>query len=358
LIDEFKVGNKDQIDSVKISREVHAKLKLLCKRDNYHWAIAVLKDYLLIAGAIYLTLGVSLWFYPISVFIIGSTQRALSNILHEATHKILAKNDKLNIFVGTVLSGYPIMHLFKSYSHSHIKNHHAYLGDEVKDPDYNFHISCGLYDTQQTEKEFFIKNILLTLSGYRTIRYVGYVLKDRVKAQPSTKNTISEKVPFTIFWFAVIGVIAYTGVMLEFLMFWIIPLFTAAVTIGWIIELAEHYPLPESEVDALLLTRNRKGLFLENFFFGRHYDNYHLIHHLHPAVPHWNMVRAHKILLEDANYARWDRLWGGIFTRESKNPNGETVLSYAAKYRSYKLSKEIYDCSFGKHMFNRMGQLA
>lgn len=59
-----------------ISRETFGMLKHLCKKDNYHWAIALGKDYAIIAFAIYLSLGISYWFYPVSLFLIGTTQRA------------------------------------------------------------------------------------------------------------------------------------------------------------------------------------------------------------------------------------------------------------------------------------------
>lgn len=44
--------------------------------------------------------------------------------------------------------------------------------------------------------------------------------------------------------FAVAG---YFGVIGQLLLFWLVPLFTMAVAVGWIIELAEHYPLPAAE---------------------------------------------------------------------------------------------------------------
>ncbi|PHM48649.1 fatty acid desaturase family protein [Xenorhabdus miraniensis] len=337
----------------KISRDVIRGLKPLCKQDNYHWLLAILKDYSLIAISIYLTLGVSYWFYPISLFVIGSTQRAFTNILHEASHNVLAKNKVLNYIAGTYLSGYLVFHFYNSYSYSHIKYHHVYLGDKDKDPDYNFHIKSGLYNSNEDSKDFFIKNILLALTGYRSFKYIQYVIKDRIKIQNNeNEEGKKELIPFLLYWIAILSVCVYFDVILYFLAFWLVPLFTFAVAIGWIVELSEHYPLPESENEALLLTRNRKGAWWENFFFGRHNDNYHLVHHLHPGIPHWNMKKAHIHLMSDTNYARWDRLWGGIFTR--KNKNEETLLSYAKKYREYKRLNEKNDVShsFAKYMLS------
>ncbi|NVZ51827.1 fatty acid desaturase family protein [Pseudomonas sp. B6002] len=336
-----------------ISRETFGMLKHLCKKDNYHWAVALGKDYAIIAFAIYLSLGISYWFYPVSLFLIGTTQRALANVLHESAHKMLAKNRFINWFSGTFLSGYLIFHLHQSYSISHIKNHHVHLGHPEKDPDYNFHLKCGLYDVKQSEREFFLKNVLLALSGYRTVQYIRYIIKDRVKAQGSDKKIRNERLMLWTYWAAIFAVAASFGVVTELLLFWLVPLFTTAVAVGWIIELAEHYPLPAAETEKLLLTRNRKGNALENFFFGRHDDNYHLVHHLHPAIPHWNMRKAHELLMSHPEYARWDNLWAGIFTRDRHSPNKETMLSYAAKFRAHKIANHADDSSFARRMLNQ-----
>ena len=334
-----------------ISRETFGMLKHLCKKDNYHWAIALGKDYAIIVFAIYLSLGVSYWFYPLSLFLIGTTQRALTNVLHESTHKVLAKNRAINDFAGTFLSGYLVFHLYQSYSTSHIKNHHVHLGHPEKDPDYNFHLKCGLYDLQQSEHEFFLKNVVMALSGYRTLQYIKYVVKDRVQGQdPRIRN---ERRVMWAYWAVILAVAVWFGVVAELVLFWLVPLFTTAVAVGWIIELAEHYPLPAAETDKLLLTRNRKGSALENFFFGRHDDNYHLVHHLHPSIPHWNMRKAHKLLMSHPEYARWDNMWAGIFTRDRHSRHKETLLSYAAKFRAHKIVNQGDDSSFARRMLNQ-----
>jgi len=43
---------------------------------------------------------------------------------------------------------------------------------------------------------------------------------------------------------------------------------------------------------------------VEAFFFGIHWEGYHLVHHLWPRMPAWNMPLAHKIMLEDQEYKK------------------------------------------------------
>ncbi|MGW5049837.1 fatty acid desaturase [Actinokineospora sp. NPDC004072] len=339
---ESQRGVPADLDFAKLSPHIRRELRKLCKLDNYHAVLALLFDYAVIAFAVYLCVGVSYWFYPVSLVLIGSTQRALVNILHEASHKVLTRNGVLNVVLGTVFSGHLVFHMYNPYRSSHIGFHHRYLGDPEKDPDYGFHVEIGIYDPTLSNRAFFLRNILFAVLGMRTLEYVRYVVEDRLLFR---KDQIAVSMPISLraerwlmgaVWVVLIAVFAVTGVLLEFALFWLVPLFTTAVAIGWLSELAEHYPLPESEDKQILMTRNRHGWAVERFLLGRHNDNYHLVHHLNTGVPFWNMKKAHNVLLGDPAYARWDGLWAGILTRSPGRGDKETLVSYAAKYRDWR----------------------
>jgi fatty acid desaturase len=291
-----------------------------------------------IAGSIYLTLAVSYWFYPIALVLIGSGQRTFANILHEAAHFHFAKNRLLNFIGGTVLTSYLIFHMFTPYRNSHVGFHHRHFGDPENDPDYNFHILLGLYEAKESHAQFIWKNLILALIGYRSWEYIKYIYHDRILFSEDKVvirmpiSITTDRLLFAATWIMVLSLVAWFNVWLEFLLFWIVPCFTTYIAIGWCAELAEHYPLPESEDRRLLMTRNRKGWAIENFLFGRHNDRYHLVHHIFPTIPFCNLKRAHDVLLQDDAYRQWDAMWGGIFTR--RHPDEETLISYVKKYKA------------------------
>lgn len=289
-------------------------------------------------GSIYLTVAVSFWFYPVALIIIGSVQRTFANILHESAHFHFAKNKVLNFVGGTFLTSYLVFHMFVPYRNSHVGFHHRHFGDPEDDPDYNFHILLGLYEAKESHTKFIIKNLVLALIGYRSWEYVKYIYHDRILfAQDKVVirmpiSITADRLMFLGTWIAVVAVVTWLGIWFEFFLFWIVPCFTTYIAIGWCAELAEHYPLPESEDKRLLMTRNRHGLAIENFLFGRHYDRYHLVHHIFPTIPFYNLKRAHEVLLRDPAYRQWDAMWGGIFTRN--HPDQETLISYVKKYKA------------------------
>lgn len=333
---------REQLTFDRLAPGVRKDLRALCRLDNHHGPLAILFEYALIAGSVLLCVAGSYWFYPVALVVIGSSQRFLAHFLHESAHKVLARNPTLNLVAGTVLSGYLVWHLLGPYRSSHVGNHHRNLGDADDDPDYAFHIDCGLYDAERSDRYFFHKNLVMSALGLRTVSYLRYVARERLFFDAS-QVTVSVPIPLRVErlvllaqWSLVVGICAWGGWLPELLLFWFVPLLTANAAIGWLAELSEHYPMPESEKQQLLLTRNRHGRFLERFLISRHNDRYHLVHHLNTGIPHWNLGRAHRVMLRDPGYAAWDGLWAGAFTRPRSRRDKETVISYAAKYRRWR----------------------
>jgi fatty acid desaturase len=326
----------------RLSPKVRHALKELCALDNHHGLLAVLFEYALVAVAIGLSVGISYWLLPVSVLLIGTTQRFLAHLLHESSHKTFARNKVLNVLGGAVLSGYLVFHLQGPYRTTHVGLHHRNLGDPDLDPDYRFHMECGLYDPSRSSRAFVLREVVLSVLGLRTLSYLGYLFRDRFWSDPAVQQ-VSTPVPLRVErlilvaqWALIAGICAWFGVLPELLLFWFLPLCTSNVAIGWLSELAEHYPMPEGESQRVLLTRNRHGRLWERFLLSRHNDRFHLVHHLNTGVPFWNLRRAHKVLLTDPGYAKWDGLWAGVFTRPAARAGKETVLSYAAKYRLWR----------------------
>jgi fatty acid desaturase len=129
----------------------------------------LLIDYLLIVFSIYVS-QLNLWLYPLTLMVIGSRQRALATILHEAAHKTLARNRKLNKILGTYFSGYLIFQTWSSYSRSHVVNHHTRLGSPEFDPDLKHYIESGVFD-RKSKKKFLLDHFFAPLICARVFFY-------------------------------------------------------------------------------------------------------------------------------------------------------------------------------------------
>ncbi|WP_314342182.1 hypothetical protein [Simonsiella muelleri] len=99
----------------KFDKEILQEIKTLYVYDDWHGIVAIIYDHLMIIFAILLS-EFSYWFLPLTVLLIGSRQRALATVLHEASHSALTKNQKLGKILGTYFSGYLIFQSWDSYS--------------------------------------------------------------------------------------------------------------------------------------------------------------------------------------------------------------------------------------------------
>ncbi|MBP2000762.1 fatty acid desaturase [Paenibacillus shirakamiensis] len=296
------------------SNEIKQQLKPLSKSNNYRAFVGIMYDYFIIFVAIVLS-QYNLYFYIISLVVIGSRQRALATILHDASHLCLAKNRKLNYVLGTLFSGYLIGQEFNLYKDSHVKGHHTHLGDPQKDPDYQFHIEAGLYKLK-SERHFLNKYVLRPLFLLNIFSYAYYVFRYRMM---QFRTYPRQYMHMLLLWIGIIGILAYMGCIKELFMYWIVPYFTTFMVIGWFIELAEHYPLVLDTKKSIKMTRNRFSHWLEAFFLSIHAENYHLTHHLQSSIPYWNIAKAHQIMLKDNTYAELNSLMGGVFISSNSN---------------------------------------
>jgi fatty acid desaturase len=304
------------------------KLRELNRLDNWHGPLALSYDYAVIAAVVTLTVGVSWWFYPVALLVIGSRMRALATVLHESAHGVLASSKRLNTALGSVLSGYLIFQLYFPYRKSHVNTHHPMLGDPTRDPDLRYFIDNGVYDSSLTVRQRFMRFVLIPVVGGRTVSTLRYLLGNRLfyrgggeGRQPVTSKERADQFAFTATWVVILAVVAGTGQWLALLLFWVVPYLTTFAIITWFIELAEHTPLVRDSDENIYMTRNRKSRGVEWFLTSMHGENYHLDHHLDPRTPFWNMRRANRIrAAHDPVYKGWDDQAGGLFHR---GPQGQ-----------------------------------
>ena len=314
-----------QIERTRFAEDINHELLQLRKLDNHHAIIALATDYLIIAGAVYLFMAWS-WSAPLAILIIGSRQRALQTLLHESAHGTLARNRPLNYLIGTVFSGFLVFQTYRSYVASHVRNHHGSLGDPVVDPDTAQYVRAGLADSNFTRQDL-IREIFRTLSFQNVPHYLKYLFRERLTPKNWGSLDTAYRLEFTAFlmtWGFIIGSAVYLGYFKELALLWILPFLTVNQVLGWLIEIAEHYPMVLDARRDLDMTRNRRSGPIERFLTGAHGEQFHLTHHLRPLVPFWNIEAAHRTMLRDSRYAEIDRYASGIFL--SKDKNVPTIL--------------------------------
>ncbi|XAO96109.1 fatty acid desaturase family protein [Bacillus subtilis subsp. subtilis] len=271
----------------------------------------MLFDWSLIIGGICLSkiFANNIIVYLISIFIIGSRQRAFDNLTHEASHGNLFKNKTLNNILSSLLSTFPIFTSLTAYRNSHL-DHHRYLSDREKDPDTKRYKLFGLDKPPKNKIIFILLHVIRPLTLLHVPRYIYGTISSFLYS----KNTpISEQVFRIGYWILIITLSINFGVWKDLVLFWIVPYITVLQVIRYYAEMSEHAGLIQGD-NQFKKTRNVFGnkLFLK--FMYPHHDHYHLIHHLFPNIPHYNLPKAHKILMRESLYCEATHCFGYFYS--------------------------------------------
>ncbi|MEZ9336213.1 fatty acid desaturase, partial [Vibrio sp. 10N.286.51.A4] len=294
------------------SEEINKELSYLSNSNNYRGLLGLSKDYLEISSAILISLSMeNLVIYILAILFIGTRQRALATILHDSAHRVLCKNKKLNDLLGKYFSGYLIFQSFSTYVRSHVINHHNFLGDKERDPDYEMYRNSGIFDAN-SKRELIVKHFFLPFFLSKSPLFLSYLLKYRLG-----KINDKESKRILLYWVLIISFSYYFSFIDIVIFYWIIPLLTTFPLIGWFIELSEHYPIIGNK-NELYKTRNRFGGDIENYLTGIHNENYHLTHHLRADIPYWNVNKAHDVMMKNLEYKILNDSFGGIFSSSKK----------------------------------------
>lgn len=198
------------------------------------------------------------------------------SVLHEATHHAISTNTRLNNLFGHLSVPFVVAwSTFPLVKFIHIEHHRNTNEPKAIDPD----AWCSEGPWWQLPLRW----------GTIDVWYVAFYLR-RIKERPRAEVATTLAV-FT----AVVGVfvaLAIAGYGAALLWAYLIPQRFGIVILAWWFDYLPHHGLTETQrQNKYQATRVRVGgeKVLTPLFV---YQNYHLVHHLHPSVPFYRYVRA------------------------------------------------------------------
>jgi len=317
--EEFK---DDWRGACKLPREV---VQRLTRRSPWRATVAVLHDVAVLALAI----SVGLFFWPnplvllICVVVIGTRQHALFVIAHDAAHYLLYDNRLLNDVVGrtcAMLQGLSMC----TYRVIH-RMHHNNLYGEL-DPD------TALHGGYPRGRAYLVKKLLKDLSGLTAWKTYAYFLGGAPALNTQTNVALrplddtaqklktearNDRNMVIAFHVLLLGVFAWSGYLVQYLVLWVLPLITVVQAILRLRAIAEHGATTDFSSPLTAARTNVAPAWLEWLIFP-HQVNYHIEHHLYASVPHYNLPALHREmttrgLLENAEVVPFRVTLGKIF---------------------------------------------
>jgi fatty acid desaturase len=251
----------------------------------------------------------SLWFAP-GLVLIGVAQHGLFILAHEAAHYRLfahrGVNDAVGRFIG-MCSGISMC----TYRVTHRLHHNHLYGKE--DPDTAIH---GGYPRGRA---YLVRKLLEDVCGlnaWKTFAYffgapaineaTGKLIRPLDDTAPHLRAAARQDRWLVLGFHVLAPLLAWAGGGLAgltwYLTLWLLPLLTVLQPILRLRAICEHGAVTDLS-SALTAARSNRTQgtvlnWLGRFFLFPHHVNYHLEHHLCPAVPHYHLPALHRLLLE------------------------------------------------------------
>ena len=260
----------------------------LGKPSAYRTLSVILMDWAFVFISTSLVYFHSLWWLPISMIVIGSRQRALVVLIHDASHFLLARNRTANDIIANLFLCFPMLKSLKHYRAIHIA-HHMNLGDKKHDADY-------LHNPEEAKKgwqHIYFKNLF------------SYDLWIVAELKQMIKNISKKHMLFLGLWWStalasLAGLFGF-GYAATFFALWFFARAVVYHVITTFIIISDHHGLFPGTI--LEYTRNHPSHGFVRWFIHPHNNGFHLTHHLAYFVPFYNLGRAKDLL---KGWARYD----------------------------------------------------
>jgi fatty acid desaturase len=276
---------------------------------------AAVGDWMLIAlaaaAAIWLASTAFIWIaVPVSLLVIGNRQRALGNLLHDASHWSLDGNRRRSRYLANILFCWPLGVSMAVYRDEH-NRHHKFLGDPRRDPDF-------IHDGTRLDRGW-LRAWLCQIRSPQMLRSAILGNIDRMDAV-SLAGVAG-------WWAGVLALIALAFGVQEaaiFLALWIAAKATVFHAITSFREISDHVGLHPGSL--IGFSRNHPFSSLLGQVIHPHHNGYHLLHHLNPGIPFHALPRAHALL------QRWPPYAAGEHCRSYLSGETSAVRSWVRRW--------------------------
>ena len=237
--------------------------------------------------------GVAVWinnpFSYLGVFILmGPIHARFAILMHEAAHKLLFSNKRINDWVGTWVIAYPALVPIQIYRRGHFAHHRHEFGPEEPDMAYYGGYRC---DTRALARR--LVRDAVGISGWKNLAPLLKSVKVKAYRPISVPIIVMQLGLWAVSW-------AATGRWWIYPAFWLAPWMTQWRVINRLRAIAEHGGM-EAGDDRRVTTHNVRQSWLARFWIVPYNTGWHLAHHVDMGVPFRNLPKFYAEL-ERAGY--------------------------------------------------------
>jgi fatty acid desaturase len=242
----------------------------------------------------------------IAFLLMGRTHAQFLSLMHEAAHRTLFSNKRLNDFVGNWLLGFPDFTSTPAYRRVHMAHHREEFGpDEPDIPLYaNYPVSTASLRRKLTRDALGITGFKLFRAQLRGLR------SNEVRVRRTQQKIWGLQV-------ALFAAAITSGHPWLYPMMWFLPNLTVWRVINRLRSIAEHGGM-RAGPDRRMSTHAVRQRWFARFFLVPYNIGFHTAHHVDPGVPFRNLpsytqqLRDAGYITPEREYASYPRIWKAL----------------------------------------------
>jgi fatty acid desaturase len=266
--------------------EFRAELRRIPSLRN---AVSVASIYGQTALVVWATVEWAPWSFPFAFVLATRAFAQVTGLMHEAAHRLLFANKRVNDFVGRWLLGYPTFTSTDAYRRVHMAHHREEFGPDEPD--------MALYRGYPIPNSSFRRKMIRDATGRTGWKLFRGLPRGLTSSDPRIRNTAIKILAVQA---VLLGAAIVSGHWWLYPFFWLAPYLTSWRVVNRLRSIAEHGGMTRSR-DRRETTHSVRQSPVARFFMVPYNLGWHLAHHVDPGVPFRHLPRFHAAL-RDAGY--------------------------------------------------------
>lgn len=247
--------------------------------------------------------------WVVAFLLMGRAHAQFAALMHEAAHRLLFADKRLNDLVGRWLLGYPSFTNTDAYRRVHMAHHREEFGPEEPD--------IALYAGYPITRASLRRKLVRDATGRTGWKLLRAQLGQLRSPDPRSRRTVRRILAVQL----VLALAALAaGYPLAYWLLWLAPYLTVWRVINRLRSIAEHGGMERSD-DRRRTTHSVRQHPLARFALVPYWIGWHLAHHCDSGIPMRHLPRFHRELVASGyvtaglEYPGYRALWRRLSSR-------------------------------------------
>jgi fatty acid desaturase len=246
------------------------------------------------------------WAWPVGFVLMGRAHAQFASLMHEAAHRLLFADRRINDFVGRWFLGYPSFTSTDAYRRVHMAHHRQEFGPD--EPDIPLYIGYPIGQSSLRRK------LVRDATGRTGLRLLRDQLRGFRSPQPRVRRTLWKIAAVQA---VLLAASIAAGYPLVYPLLWFLPYLTVWRVINRLRSIAEHGGL-EASTDRRITTHSVTQHPVARFLLVPYNIGWHLAHHVDAGVPFRNLPRYHRAMVDSGyvgpgvEYPSYPAIWRAL----------------------------------------------